>query len=112
MTKATKTNPPTKKDMEKAGMELQKRAQTQGMDACHLCFRKYRDYEHCYHGVTRLKGLAVAVCAECAADLRYGFGFGLYAPTNADGSPTDREAYMAAFYSHPWNKAGKVSGTH
>jgi len=112
MTKATKAKLPTIAEMDKATEELKRRAVIEGMDACHLCFKPYQDYEHTYHGVTH-EGLAVAVCAECAANhLRYGIGFGLYAPTDETGFPTDVEPYRAAFYSHPWNKAGNVKGTH
>ena len=112
MTKATKAKPPTRAEMDKATEELKKRAAVEGMDACHLCFKPYRNYEHTYHGVTH-EGLAVAVCAECAAShLRYGFSFGLYMPTNTTGFPADAETLKAAFYSHPWNKAGNVKGTH
>jgi hypothetical protein len=111
--KANKTKPPTKAEMKKAENDLKRLALIQGMDACHICGKKYADYEHSYHGVT-LGGVAVAVCAECAAAgyLRYGFSFGIYHPTDENGYPADKKALEAAFYSHPWNKAGNVKGTH
>lgn len=113
MTKASKATPPTRAEMDKATEELKRRAAVEGMDACHLCFKPYQSYEHTYHGVTH-EGLAVAVCASCAAmHLRYGFSFGLYVPTGAAaGFPVDMKKIEAAFYSHPWNKAGNVKGTH
>ena len=111
--KANKTKPPTKAEMKQAENDLKRLALIQGMDACHICGKKYGDYEHTYQGVT-LVGIAVAVCAECAAAgyLRYGFSFGIYYPTDENAAPVDKKALEAAFYSHPWNKTGNVKGTH
>lgn len=108
----TKAKLPTKAEMEKASEELKRRAEIEGMDTCHLCLKPYQNYEHTYHGVTH-EGIAVAVCAKCAAKyLRYGIGFGIYTPADDTGFPTGIEPCKAAFYSHPWNKPGNLKGTH
>lgn len=112
MTKATKATPPTRSEMDKATEELKRRAIIEGIDACHLCFKPYQDYEHTYHGVTH-EGIAVVVCGAFGANyLRYGIGFGIYTPSDDTGFPTDSDPYKAAFYSHPWNKPGNLKGTH
>ena len=85
-------------DIKKAKRQLQKLAKTKGMDACHLCGRPYRDYEHTYHGVTK-QGKPVAVCAACLEKLEYGIGFGLYTPLDPD-----MVLMKAAYYSHPWSR--------
>jgi hypothetical protein len=93
-------------DMQKAHKLLQEAMITKGMDACHVCGRQYRDYEQTYQGLTE-QGEALVVCVDCMGRLKYGAALGVYAPIEPD-----MDAYRSAFYSHPWNKPGKVSGTH